>query len=307
MATTSAELARSALEGFREAGVSFAVLHGYERLQSLNLSDVDLVVGQDPRKVVRTSMPFWKQRGLVPILTWPYDIGGTLTVFLATEDARDGVQLDILYDPEGRGRCRLRSEALLSFGEERPLAPTVGDEARLIYLWQKGMAKGQDDRLLALRREAAAVDYEQLAGVSLLVTGSLDAARGLAGTEVPRGLERGLELRPRISHVASRVKSPIGVWAHVVHGQVGGELTRRLARYLVIVRSSGLPGSWRQIPWYAAKVAPVRYRAGAFISFGNGALVRRPDVEIRSDDVEQAASELIESMTRRLTTRIGMM
>jgi hypothetical protein len=305
MATTSSELARSALEGFREAGVSFAVLHGYERLEGLNLSDVDLVVGQDPQQIVRKSMPFWKQRGLVPILAWPYDIGGTLTVFLATGDARDGVQLDILYDPEGRGRCQVRSEALLSFGRERPIGPAVTDEARLVYLWQKGMVKGQDDRLLALRREAAAVDYERLAEVSLLVTGSVDAARGLAGTEVPRELERRLEPWSRISHVARRVKSPIGLWAHVVHGQVGGVLTRRLARYLIIVRSSGLPGMWRQIPWYAAKVAPVRYRAGAFISLGNGKLVRRPDVKIRSDDVEQAASELIESMTLRLMTRLS--
>ena len=306
MATTSAALARSALEGFREAGVSFAVLHGYERLEGLNLSDVDLVVSQNPQKVVRATMPFWERRGLVPILAWPYDIGGTLTLFLATGDARDGVQLDILYDPEGRGRSRVRSEALLSFAQERPIAPAIADEARLVYLWQKGMVKGQDARLLALRREAAEVDYGKLADVSLLVTGSLDAARGLVGTDVPHGIERSFALRSRLSRVATRVISPIGIWAHVVHSQVGAELTRRLAGYLVIVQSSRLPGLWRQIPWYAARVAPVRHRAGAFVSFGNGKLVRRPDVEVHSDEVERAASELIQSMTMRLVTRFSM-
>jgi hypothetical protein len=305
MATTSTELARATLEGLREADIPFAVLHGYERLERHVLSDVDVVVGQDPRKVLSTAMPVWEQRGLFPILAWPYDVGGTLTVFLATADARDGVQLDMLYDPQARGRCRVRSEALLESAEERPLAFAVTDEARLVYLWQKGLIKGQGDRLEALRDEASAFDYERLAPVSMLVTGSHDAARGLVGTEEPHRTKPGRKLRVRIPHAAGRMKRPIGFWAHVVDGVVADHLTRRLASYLVVVRSSELPRSWRQVPWYLTEVAAVRFRAGAFISFGGGALVRRPDVEIRSHRVEKAASELIEAMTLRLMKRVG--
>ena len=137
MPTTSGELARACLAGLRDAGAKFAVLHDYEQLESDQISDVDIVVGQDPRTVIRATERCGAERGLLPIILWPYDIGGTVTLFLATPDARDGVQLDMLHDPDGVGRYGVRSEILLQFVEERPIAPVVDSAARLLYLWQK--------------------------------------------------------------------------------------------------------------------------------------------------------------------------
>ena len=114
MPTTSGELARACLAGLRDAGAKFAVLHDYEQLESDRMSDVDIVVGQDPRTVIRATESMWRERGLLPIILWPYDIGGTATLFLATPDARDGVQLDMLHDPVWHRKVR---------GSERHPAP----------------------------------------------------------------------------------------------------------------------------------------------------------------------------------------
>ena len=184
MPTTSGELARACMAGLRDAGAKFAVLHDYEELESDRISDVDIVVGQDPRTVIRATESMWRERGLLPIILWPYDIGGTATLFLATPDARDGVQLDMLHDPCGVGRYGVRSEILLQFVEERPISPVVDSAARLLYLWQKRTTKSQADRLDLLRREATGIDIDRLEKMSRALTGSVYPARGLMGQDV---------------------------------------------------------------------------------------------------------------------------
>ena len=207
MPTTSGELARACLAGLRDAGTQLAVLHNYEQLEFDQISDVDIVVGQDPRAVIRVTERMWRERGLVPIIMWPYDIGGTVTLFLATPDARDGVQLDMLHDPDGVGRYRVRSEILLQFVEERPLAPVVDTAARLLYLWQKRTAKGQTDRLDSLRREAAAIDNDRLEQMSTALTGSVYPARGLRGSMSGPSRNRG-PFVASLSRLASRAQAP---------------------------------------------------------------------------------------------------
>ena len=300
MPTTSGELARVCLAGLTEAGVRFAVLHGYEHLETDRISDVDIVVGQDPRVVIREAEGSWRERGLVPIIMWPYDIGATVTLFLATRDANDGVQLDMLYDPEGIGRYGVRSNVLLRYVEERPLAPVVERAARLLYLWQKRTAKDQAERLDSLRQEAIGIDPDRLESMSREITGSASSAWGLVGSGVVTTPRRRLAVIARLSRLATRIRHPIGAWVHVSLDDVGSELTRRLSRHLIIVRSARLPPLVRQAMWYLVDVAPVRYRPGIFISVGRRhKFALAPDVEIVGTQPDQAAVELMEALKNR--------
>ena len=88
----------------------------------------------------------------------------------------------MLHDPGGIGRYGVRSDILLQFVEERPIAPVVESAARLIYLWQKRTAKSQADRLDSLGREATGIDIDRLEMMSRALTGSVYPARGLMGT-----------------------------------------------------------------------------------------------------------------------------
>ena len=300
MPTSSGELARVCLAGLQEAGVRFAVLHDYEQLETDLISDVDVVVGQDPRTVIRETEEHWREAGLVPIIIWPYDIGATVAVFLTTRDARDGVQLDMLYDPDGIGRYGVRSDALLRCVEERSLAPVVDQAARLLYLWQKRTAKDQIDRLDSLRQEAIGIGPDRLESMSQEITGSARAARGLIGSEGVGRPRRPLAVVARLSRLANRLRRPTGAWVHISPDEVGSELVRRLSRHLVVVRSASLPPLVRQPFWYLSDVAPVRYRPGIFVSVGQQhRFVVSPDVEIAGNDPDQAAAELVEALSKR--------
>ena len=81
------------------------VLHGEERIGSPALdSDLDLAVALLPRAIVEKVTDGLNNRGLVPALIWPYDIGGSASLLVSTHDGYAGAQIDRLYYPEGRGR-----------------------------------------------------------------------------------------------------------------------------------------------------------------------------------------------------------
>ncbi len=147
MATTDPRLALASLEGMRAAGVRFALLHGADRLSGGEVSDVDLVVAEDPVSVVQRAAVSWQTRGLVPVVLWPYDIGGTATVFLATPDASEGVQLDLLHDPEGVGKYGVKSGALLASATQAAALPTVSDAC------QPGLPMAKADCQARTRRD----------------------------------------------------------------------------------------------------------------------------------------------------------
>jgi hypothetical protein len=288
------------LAGLDAAGVRFALLHGYEQLETDSISDVDIVVAEDPRVVIKKAVAPWEERGLVPIIIWPYDIGGTVTLFLATRDAGGGVQLDILHDPDGVGRYGVRTDALLRHVEERPLAPTVDRPARLVYLWQKRTGKDQADRADALRSEASRFEPETLRSLSQEITGSTRAARGLIGSGAMTRSRQKPALIARVSRLATRLRHPIGAWVHVSVDDVGDELVRRLSAHLVVVRAARLPSWVRQWLWYPVEVAPVRYRPGVFISVGRShRFALSPDVELGMSHPDQAATELVNALYQR--------
>ena len=303
MSTTSARLGRAAVAGLVEAGVPLALLHDAGLPDDDDpVSDIDLVVGTPPATVLSLAAPAWAARGLFPIIAWPYDVGGTMSLVLASADARDGVQLDLLHDPGGNGRYGIRSSAALAASLPGPDAPVLAEPARIVYLWRKRTVKGDDVALRELRARARDLDQGDLRRMSAALTGSETVADEIRG-DVPPGrigpgrLGQIRMMRSRLRRAIPRFVEPVGFWAHTGSAEVAEELKARLSRFLTPVRTGSLPGLSTRPAWYVTKVAPVRLRPGVFISHG-AATPRRADGLVGSDP-EKAASSLVRLMARR--------
>jgi hypothetical protein len=301
MATTDSRLALTSLEGMRTAGVRFALLHGADRLSAGDVSDVDLVVGEDPAAVVRRAAAPWEARGLIPVLLWPYDIGGTATVFLAIPDASEGVQLDLLYDPGGVGKYGVRSRTLLASATQAAALPQVSDVASLVYQWQKRTAKRDVARLDDLTGLAGSIDPRVLLATSKVVTGSSEAAwhmlEGKPGSRARRPHHPLLQA----SRLRHRLANPVGFWAHTPRAEIATEMTQRFSRFLVCAASQPTPSPARQPAWWVTTVMPTRLRPGVFVSHGPLPRWRAPDAVLTASSADEAARQFTSAMNARLT------
>ena len=290
------------LEAMEDAGIRFAFLHGRKRLSGSaeDLSDIDLVVEQDPWSVVQRVAPAWTVRGIVPVVIWPYDIGGTATVFLATPDARDGVQLDLLHDPDAIGKYGLSSSALLATATSSTGFPAVSDIASLVYRWRKRALKRDVPGLRELEELASGVDKHDLLSTSLAITGSTDTATQMLGESHAASKQR----MPRHSvrrmlRLTRRLAEPIGFWAHVSDEGVARETVRRFSRFLVSSSAGATPTRLWQAPSWAINVLPVVLRPGVFVSYGPASTWPHPDVVVESGPADAAARSITASMAAR--------
>lgn len=302
MATTEPQLAWVAIGCMKAAGIGFAVLHGFERLADDEVSDVDVVVDRPPSQVTRETFSQWQQAGLQPIVEWPYDIGGTATVFLVTTDATEGVQLDMLFDPMGVGKYRIRSSALLTNTEERSGAFVVSEPGGLIYEWHKRLEKKQAAALPSLKVRATKLDSKELLSCSCSSTGSPSTAYQLMGRRPPRKpLFRRPHLRLRTLRLINRLRTPVGFWVHVSEAAVAAELENRLKRILITVTTAAAPGRLVAPLWWISNVAFVRIRPGLFISYGRAHTSwPKPDLVVYESDIAKAASQVVLGMSKRL-------
>lgn len=300
MATSSAELARAALDGLLDAGTAFGLLHGRHLVEGNQaFSDVDLVVGEPPASLVMRTFDSWATRGLTPILLWPYSVGGSASVFLSNADASGGVQLDMLYDVNGRDVYGVRSGELLAHVSHVERYPEVDEPAALVYLWQKRLVKGEADRLAAVVERARDWPRDNLEVAANRITGSGLLARvAYDGEPIPR-------IRPRWSiadlvRLAGRVRHPIGAWVHARDASIGEALADRLSAILVVVRSGPVPA--RAVPWwYMYRVAPVLRRPGAYVSWGGSPSwgVIHPDA-VADGDASEAAKMMVSAMSAKV-------
>ncbi len=300
MATSSGELARAALDGLVESGADFALLHGGDKLMAdEGFSDVDVVVGRPPATVVADAIGPWKRLGLSPIVLWQYAVGGSSTVFLVTDDAGGGVQLDMLHDPDGASGYRLRSGALLDRAKPGDRYSEVDDAARSVYLWQKRRGKDQPDRLAEVLKAARRVPREVLTAAAKEITGSDDIVGAAHEGDQVTPLDMGRSLGDW-RRLAGRLAHPIGCWVHAADRDLAEELERRLGRVLVVVGSGRVPSVGLVPWWYALRVSPVVFRPGAFVSWGGDApALPRPHVMVEGEP-DEAAREMVEALAARL-------
>jgi len=301
MATTDARLAWEALRILDAEGVRFVLLHGLDRLGAGRVSDVDVAVDEPPIRILARTRRSFADAGLFPVVVWPYDIGGTSTVFYVSADASNGVQLDLLFDECGSGHYGIRSSGLLRWARTCRGLPVLAPEAEVIYLWQKRQRKRQAEALPTLVARAATLDPDTLMAASREITGGERAARSLLEGDVR--LSRPSRVRPlrQVRRLGSRVRDPVGWWVHVRDRSTARLIGERFGRILPRVRVTEVPGSGpARLRWFFSTVQPVRLRPGVVVSVGpvtSGVVT--PDLVLGDVTGETAVVSLVAAMASR--------
>jgi hypothetical protein len=285
-----------AVVAIQGTGVRHAILHGEGDLVRREVdSDVDIVADRAVHAVVRSVAGHWKDLGLYPVIVWPYDPGGTGSIFLTTLDARVGVQLDILYDPEGRGRYGVKSDLLLNGALAGDQFTTVAPSQRAAYLLAKRLGKGQTSEARRM------MDLVPPAGVDLDVLRSdiADLVRAyMEGGSSPTGWQR----RPSAGLFLTRLRNPVGAWVELEADDshvVAAEVISRFGRFVPHAELISAPnlGAWM------TSVAPIRWRAGIVASHGRRARISpAPDLSILERvSVDEACRQTVLALSRRIT------
>jgi hypothetical protein len=272
MATTSPAVARTAVDALLERGVPFAFLHGEDELaRGEPISDVDLVLGVPAETAIRASAPAWADAGLLPVVLWPYDLGGN-TLFLANADASEGVQLDFMHDRFGHGRLRLRSDALLQGAARGDRWPRVAERQELTYLLAKRRWKGQRDRAVSIAEHL----------------------ERYGGPDPQTAHQRRRHHPARAGRALQRLRQPIGFWADVLPAPAPA-VAERFGRFLV--RSVTISG-----PRQVLDLPPVLLRPGLAVTSG-----WRVGPHLRTDEVgtDAVCRRIVAGMSGRLSERIG--
>lgn len=303
MPTTSRELATASLDVLYAANVRFAILHAADRLRAGPISDIDIVVDREPCRVLNRAAQGWRNRGLVPIVFNPYDIGGTAAVFLATPDATEGVQLDLLFDRRGVGRFGLRSNELVNEVSLVGDLPVVSHEASLVYQWLKRQWKRDLPRLESIADAAQSLGRGRLIRISTQVTGSAEVAEEMLARDL--AIRRSFRDHPflRFQRIVGRLANPVGHWAHVADERIATVLADRFGRLLVTARSGSVPRVASQPSWWATEVMPVRLRPGIYVSYGSMARLSTPDCVTEGSAVEESARQIVASMAQVVKER----
>lgn len=150
MGTTDVSLGLRLLDCLDRLDVDYAVLHNADALVAgSQTSDIDLVVAGDPWEVIARLVDERSSHGLVLAMLWEYD-RCSLTSFWISGSCDDGIQLDLLADPRGRGRYGLLTVAALADkvgGREG--RPQLSATAEAAYTLSKRIVKRDHQRALA--------------------------------------------------------------------------------------------------------------------------------------------------------------
>lgn len=282
MPTTDPSLVTELLVALERSGIAFAVLHDEDRIGQTT-GDVDIVADRPAHRIV-ADVRDWPAR-CHPVMVWPYEPGGAANLFVVDTNLTDGAQVDILFDPEARGRLGLRSHRLLVATRQGVRFPVLAHHAELAYLMRKRVVKNDPQRLTALVEVARGEGSGFLAGVADL--GGTAYRASLADALAGRLRGRASGARPGFRHMLGRLREPVGAWIHHVGAdaeEAAGELHRRATRIFPHTASGPVGGHIHRAASWPTAVAPVRYRPGIYTSWGGEAGVPRPDLQLPTSD-----------------------
>lgn len=318
MGTTSAEVANTVLESLTDAGIKLAFLHGEGDLADGKVpGDLDLVVDRPAAAVVARSAASLQAHGLHPVVLWIQDIGGGGCLFCCTEDATDGVQIDLLYDADGVGKYGLRSPAALDSAECGVNWPRLEPTAELLYLLSKRHFKGDGARLAPLIDDARSMSRPDLESAAVrlfskpvadLLLGSVNGAGG----PMARPSLRSPSLQ--VGRWVKRLSQPSGFWVEVTEPELAtaegmaSAIANRFGRFLphaVSVARQVSPGRLAGVKWWAEKVAATRYRPGLVVSWSGLSPWPRADLVLDTGDSreDELSRRIVAAMARRLVTQ----
>lgn len=311
MATTDGALARTVLDSLELAKIDFAVLHGEDRVASgVPTSDIDLAVDRPPSQVLAAVGDPLGKSGLRCVSACRYDLGAT-TLFFMSEDASDGVQIDLLWDPAGYGKYGFRTDVALGRRVRGARYAKLFEVDEFLYLLSKGLVKGDLSRTRRLLGELP-VNPEGLKTAANRVLAPR-VGRGVLGLlgEVRAGASQSqwpIQWIRSGGRYADRLIRPVGAWVDVYQGEPGAirATAARFGRVLVASVASERPRKrLDQFWWWAQTVAPVRWRPGLVVSCGAGDPVIRPDGELTGPMSEVAlARAIVGVMAARVEARL---
>jgi hypothetical protein len=317
--TTDGRLAVLALDAMTRAGVRFAVLHDEERLALGNVSsDVDLAVDRPGRDVIREALGALHDVGLHPVVLWPYGVDA-LTVFLATGTASDAVQLDMTYDPDGRGKYGIRTDVALDVSVPGKRFPRLPPDHELLYLVSKRKVKRDPQRLAPLI-DRARHRKDTLIQTAQAFLGRRTAADVIASIlDAPAARER----RAYVGYEASemlrklvRMAYPAGFWVEVIGDGSNGpaaaeQLATRFGGFLddgafYATRPISPASRAAQVAWWLRHIAPVQLRAAFVVSHADQRL--RPHasfaVPLSRGGPDELARAVVNAMEARCLSRL---
>jgi hypothetical protein len=303
--TSDPRSAAEALDAFERAGVSFAFLHDEGAAANGRISsDVDIVVDRPAIEVVRTVTQGLREVGLAPVMVWPYDIGGTASIFLSTEDASAGVQIDLLYDPQARGQYGVRSESALAGALPGARWRRLNPSHEIAYLVRKRAAKGDRATLEEMADEVDDIGGILNAASEILTDAGVHVVREWCKNpkETPLGAPR-----PRVlERAVNRARFPVG-FAVALGGRPSGEIqeiSKRFSSFLPFVALEDTPHRFlERLSWYISHVAPVRWRPGLFIAVDAPSKGPLP-FDLFEGASSIRASRIVEAMASRMRSRL---
>ena len=307
MATTSVEMARASLRALDNSGIEWAILHGAHKLQGDSISDIDLVVRGICADWVSRFCLAMAFEGLGPIVVHPYDVGA-MTIFLSSSGLKDGVQLDLMEDPDGRGRMGLKSGVALEASTDTDGLFVLNEVDSWLYSLRKRHLKGQYGRVGELI-EVKPADQAPLVerARELFSERHAELVAALILGERPTRLVTAVG-RQGLRYV-QRLRMPAGLWVFLEHGDEdkAAEVGRRLGRFLLRSKvAQWPPAEWLDWPSSVALVTGSRWRAGVVVTTGTKCTLadvvvdgREPIDEIceavRVAAIQRAATHLMRS------------
>ena len=297
------------LDLLQATDVHFVVLHDEELVGTTALdSDVDIAVDRRADEVLQRLEAGLTREEIVVALIWPYDVGGGASCFFARRDGSGGAQVDMLYDPHGRGRYGLRTSQIIADRKQGARYPVPQQLDRLLYTVVKSRLKGEFDEVRAEIKRVEAV-FSRNAGETraqqLFSPAIASLLRELFDDREAPQTARPIRWIRSVPRIAMRIRRPIGYWVEIVGPATQAEdlakkLEARIAPWLVVAGLGARPEWFRVFLWWFTRVLPVRWRAGIFVSWTERTRrVVQPDLVLPIADIDIVTPRVVIAMAKR--------
>jgi len=290
---TDSSLARFLIEQLEGIGVDYAILHKQEELLSGTLtSDVDIAVDADLADVNRQIAERVRRR-ISPVIVWRYDVN-SLTTCWSTPDASRGVQLDLLNDPEGRGRLAFKTQQAIAEAQPGQRFMELSTSAKSAYLLSKRLVKGD---LVALNRVVSEITrhgQEAIVLRHLSPRGQFRARKAIAGRHPKAVRLVSTSSFRRIPQLIVRLGDPPGALLLTQDDARTDEISTGLANVAPIVKPirSGTSVSELSIRlWTFRKAVILR--------------TLTPDIRLNSGHVASTVEEAVKILRDRAMEQLG--
>jgi hypothetical protein len=229
---SSKGLANTVLNGLDTLGIPWCLMHGESRLHLDRLaSDLDVAVADDPMTVVRGLRPALNRAGLYLVCLWNYDPWSWTSFWMTT--AGEVVQLDLTYDPQGRNKYGLKTDAMVLARVPGYRWPRAAELDEKLYLLAKRLYKGQEEEAASLVATVSKLDW---LGRSrwLFESKTADRLSGAVSSGVV-GRQR-VRRRPQLRRLMRRLTKPSGHCVRVsstAHGVSDDLMANRISEHLI--------------------------------------------------------------------------